>query len=295
MRQTLLSFAACVGLLLVPVQAFAWGAAAHQMITRQAIELLPPELKPFFEFYRDEVVLRSNDPDLWRNVPWDDDANHFLDFGVPEYGKPPFVELPRDYDLAVQKFGIRVVKRNGTLPWRIEEMYGNLRRGFEGIGKNSLYSITDVILFSSALGHYVQDTTQPFHATDNFDGAQTGNTGIHSRFERDLFEKFGSKLRLAGPPATPMADARAYSFDTLIKSYGLVDQILAADKAALGGKDVYDDEYFQKFFGALQPVVEQQLSAAIRATAGAIIGAWEQAGRPKLYTAQPRPPQRVRP
>jgi hypothetical protein len=50
---------------------------------RRAIELLPPELKPFFENYREELVLRSNDPDLWRSVPWDDDSNHFVDFGIP--------------------------------------------------------------------------------------------------------------------------------------------------------------------------------------------------------------------
>ena len=40
---------------------------------RRAIELLPPELKPFFEQYRDELVLRVTDPDLWRNVGWEDD------------------------------------------------------------------------------------------------------------------------------------------------------------------------------------------------------------------------------
>lgn len=294
MRKLVLSLAATLALLLVPTHAFAWGAAAHQMIMRQAIDLLPPELKPFFERFKDELVLRSNDPDLWRNVPWDDDANHFVDFGVPEYGKPPFTELPRDYDLAVQKFGVRVVKRNGTLPWRIEEMHGNLRRGFEGLGKKAPYAISDITLFAAVLGHYIQDATQPFHATDNFDGARTGNNGIHSRFERDLFEKFGGRLRLAGPAPTPMTSPRDFSFDTLIKSYGLVDQVLAADTAALGTKDVYDDEYFETFFTTVQPLLEQQISAAIRATAGAIIGAWEQAGRPTMYTEQPRSPQRVR-
>ena len=294
MRKLLLSLAATITLLLVPTQAFAWGAAAHQMIMRRALDLLPPELKPFFEHFSAEIVLRVNDPDLWRNVPWDDDANHFVDFGVPEYGKPPFVELPREYDLAVQKFGVRVVKRNGTLPWRIEEMYGNLRRAFEGMGRNGPYSISDVTLFSAVLGHYLQDATQPFHATDNFDGAQTGNSGIHSRFERDLFEKFGPQIRLSPVPLTPLTNPRDFAFDGLITGYGLVDPILAADKAALGSKDLYDDEYFQQFFSAVQPALERQLNAAVQATANAIVGAWEQAGRPTLYTAQPRPPQRPR-
>lgn len=261
---------------------------------RRAIELLPPELKPFFEYYREEVVLRSNDPDLWRNVPWDDDSNHFMDFGIPEYGKPPFTALPREWGAAQAKFGAANLKRWGTLPWRVEEMAGSLQRSFEGMGRSGAYSISDVILFSAVTGHYLQDATQPFHATDNYDGYQTGNAGIHSRFERDLIEKFGTRLRLTPAKPTPITNPRDFSFDTLITSYGLVDRVLAADKAALGSKDTYDDEYFEKMFASLQPLLEQQLSAAISSTAGVILGAWERAGRPTLYTAQPRQPQRVR-
>jgi hypothetical protein len=294
MRKSLLSIAAAMSLVLIPAQAFAWGAAAHQLLMRRAIELLPPELKPFFENYREELVLRSNDPDLWRNVPWDDDSNHFIDFGIPEYGKPPFSELPRERGAAQAKFGAANLNKWGTLPWRVEEMAGSLRRGFEGMGKSGAYSISDVILFSSATAHYIQDATQPFHASDNYDGFQTGNPGIHARFERDLVEKFGTRLRLTPAAPKPISNARDFAFDTLITSYGLVDRVLAADKAALGAKDTYDDEYFEKLFTSLQPVLEQQLSAAISATAGMIVGAWEQAGRPKMYTAQPRPPQRVR-
>jgi hypothetical protein len=261
---------------------------------RRAIEILPPELKPFFEYYREELVLRSNDPDLWRNVPWDDDSNHFVDFGIPEFGKPPFNELPRDYGAALAKFGAANLKRWGTLPWRVEEFAGSLRRSFDGMGRKGAYSISDVTLFSATGAHYIQDATQPFHASDNYDGQQTGNNGIHSRFERDLIEKFNSRLHLAPPPPKPIANARDAAFDALITSYSLVDRILAADKAALGTKDAYDDEYFEKFFTAVQPILEQQISAAISETAGMIIGAWEQAGRPAMYTAQPRAPQRVR-
>jgi hypothetical protein len=294
MRKSGSAIVACIVIVLAPVQAFAWGAAAHQMIMRRAIEQLPPELKPFYEFYRDELVLRSNDPDLWRNVPWDDDSNHFLDFGIPEFGKPPFTDLPREKGAAIARFGAANLKRWGTLPWRVEEMHGGLRRAFEGMGKNGAYSISDVILFSATTAHYLQDATQPLHATVNYDGYQTGNAGIHSRFERDLIEKFGTRLRLQPAAAKGIANLRDFAFETLIASYGHVDKILAADTAAVAGKDLYDDAYFEKMIASLQPLLEQQLSAAIDATAGMIIGAWEQAGRPTLYTAQPRGPQRVR-
>lgn len=293
MRKLLFALLLGAATVLTPSPAFAWGAVGHQFIMRRAIELLPPELKPFFEQYREELVLRSNDPDLWRNIPWDDDANHFVDFGIPEYGKPPFNELPREYGAAIAKFGVTNVKRWGTLPWRLEEMSGSLRRGFEGMGRNEPYAISNVVLFSATASHYLQDATQPFHATDNYDGLATGNPGVHSRFERDLIEKFGTRLTLTPAPPRGIANARDFAFDALITSYGLVDRVNAADKAAAGGKDVYDDAYFEAFFRAMKPVLEQQLSAAISATAGLIIGAWEQAGRPAMYVAQPRPQQKV--
>jgi hypothetical protein len=295
MRKSLLPVAMVAVVALVPTDAFAWGAVGHQQITRRAIELLPPELRPFYEHYRDEVVLRSNDPDLWRNVPWDDDSNHFVDFGIPEFGKPPFAELPREHGAALAKFGAANLKRWGTLPWRVEELAGSLRRAFEGIGRRSPYAISDAILFSAITAHYLQDATQPYHSTIDYDGLQSGNRGIHSRFERDLVEKFGTRLRLAPPPPKPLLNPRDAAFDTLIASHALVDRINAADKAALGSGKTYDDAYYERFFSAVQPVLEQQLSAAISTTASLIIGAWEQAGRPALYTAQPRPVQRARP
>jgi hypothetical protein len=124
---------------------------------------------------------------------------------------------------------------------------------------------------------------------------QTGNRGIHSRFERDLVERFAPRLRLTPAPPAAVPSLRDFAFDTLVNSYGLVDTVNDADKAALGRGDAYDDAYFERFFAAIQPLLERQLSAAITATASMIVTTWEQAGRPRLYNAQPRPVQRVRP
>src|ERR1044071_1941764 len=92
--------------LLHAAPAHAWGFAGHRLIMRRALELPPAELKPFFDQAREEVIVRSVDPDLWRNVGWDDDPNHFLDFGMRELGEYPFRELPREYGGALEKFGI---------------------------------------------------------------------------------------------------------------------------------------------------------------------------------------------
>ena len=260
----------------------------------RAIEFLPPELKPFFEHFRSEVVVRAVDPDLWRNAGWNDDPNHFVDFGMPELGPYPFSALPRDRGAALEKFGVRVMDRVGYLPWREAEMFGNLRRAFEGFSKQAPYGTTDSTLFAAVTAHYIQDAHQPLHASNNYDGQLTGNTGIHSRFERDLVERFESRLTLAPPAPRAVLNPRDYAFDVLLDSHTQVDAIVKADTESAAGKDTYDDDYFEKFFVRVRPILERQLSRAISATAGVIIGAWEAAGKPALRTTDARVPQKVR-
>jgi hypothetical protein len=281
-------------LIALPAPAFAWGFVGHRLIMARAIDLLPPELKPFFAAHRDEIVMRAIDPDLWRNVGWPDDPNHFLDLGVPEYGKYPFPDLPREYGAALEKFGRATLERNGTLPWRLAEIFGNLRRGFEGFTRSSSpYAISDTILFTAVISHYIQDAHQPLHATDNYDGVQTGQRGVHARFERDLIERFQSRLTLAPAPLRPITNARDAAFESLLAANQLVDAVLQADKAASAGKGVYDDDYYEKFFAGTKPILEKQLSAAISANAALIVAAWAQAGRPTPRLQEARPVEKV--
>src|SRR5262245_20397465 len=170
MRRVLVTWALVEAIALSPTPVWAWGFAGHRLIMRKAIDLLPAELKPLFDHFREEIVTRSVDPDLWRQVGWDEDPNHFLDFGVPEYGDYPFAALPRDYGAALEKFGSATLKRNGLVPWRAAEECGNLRRAFEGFARRSAYAPMDVVLFSSVAAHYIQDSHQTFHATGNHDG-----------------------------------------------------------------------------------------------------------------------------
>jgi hypothetical protein len=295
MRKPLALVSALLLAIVLPAPAAAWGFTGHQYIMRRAIDLLPPELKPFFTEHREVVILRVIDPDLWRNVGWKDDPHHFLDFGVSEYGAYPFAALPRDYDAALEKFGRETLERNGLLPWRASEMFGHLRRAFEGFARASAYAVSDATLFSAVTSHYIQDAHQPLHATINYDGQQTGQHGVHARFERDLFERFESRLDIH--PAAPAAvvDIREFAFTTLVGSYQFVEPLLAADREAAAGKDVYDDDYFEKFFVRVKPLLEERVSASITSTAGLLIGAWEAAGRPALRLRDARPLQKVRP
>jgi hypothetical protein len=286
--------AALLTVALLPAPAFAWGTQAHKFIMRRAIDLLPPELKPFYLSHVDEIVLRSVDPDLWRIAGWPENPNHFLDFGVPEYGDYPFTALPRAYDAAIEKFGRATLERNGILPWRFAEMSGNLRRAFEGFSRNNRFAPSDVVFVSASAAHYIQDATQPLHATDNYDGQQTSQTGVHSRFEDDLFQRYQARLSLKPAAPTAMTSPRDAAFDILLASYQHVAVLLDADKAAAAGRQSYDDEYFEAFFTKVKPMMEEQLSKAITATASMIVGAWEQAGKPQLRDQITRPAQPIR-
>ena len=279
---------------ILPAPAFAWGFAAHKYIMRRAIDLLPVELKGFYSSHRDEVVLRVTDPDLWRNVGWEDDPNHFMNFGTAEYGAYPFSALPREYGAAVEKFGLTTLKRNGTLPWRTAELFGQLRRAFEGFTRQTVYAASDAVLFSAVAAHYLQDAYQPLHATDNYDGRRTGQQGVHVRFERDLFERYESRLTLMPAPPRPMASPRDAAFDALLESYQLVTPLLDADREAAGLRKQYDEAYFEAFFAKGRPILERRVSEAITATAALIVGAWAQAGRPDLDSEKARPLRSLR-
>ena len=134
----------------------------------------------------------------------------------------------------------------------------------------------------------------PFHAALNYDGQLTGQWGIHSRFETELFLRYRDKLRVEPKPIVPVTDAREYIFETLIASFPLVQPVLDADKATVAGKEYYDDEYFEQFFEKVRPIRERRLNDSITGVASIITAAWTRAGKPALPVDDVRVPRKVR-
>jgi hypothetical protein len=281
--------------LVVPVSTSAWGFDAHRFITEQAIALLPPELRPFYEARRAFIVERSIDPDLWRSAGFTQEPpNHFLDLDYEGYGAYPFAALPRDYDQAVQKFGRATVEAQGLLPWRTQEVYGNLQRAFASLkgATPPAYALDDIAFFSAILSHYVADGHVPLHAIVNYDGQLTNQEGVHSRWEAELFTRYRSRLNLRPPPVKPVHNPRDFIFDVLLTSNRAAEQLLAADRKAAEGREFYDDAYFEAFSRETLPLVERRMSDSISAVASVILGAWEDGGRPSM-TVPPRAPRRI--
>lgn len=281
----------------VPSSISAWGFEAHRFIADKMIALLPAELRPVYEKRRAFIVERAIDPDLWRNVGWDaEPPNHFVDLDNGKYGPPPFKELPHEYDRAVQKFGRQFVEEQGTLPWRVEEFYGRLQREFAALKQQTPpgYTLDNIALYSAVLAHYVADGHVPLHAAANHDGQLTGQTGVHSRWEADLFERNRNKLKIAPKPIAPVLDPREFMFDTLVSSNALIPAVLDPDKRAAEGREFYDDAYFDAFAAGALPTLEQRLNESIASVAAVITGAWQQAGKPIVPVELPRTPRAIR-
>ncbi len=175
------------------------------------------------------------------------------------YGPYPFKDLPHDYDEAVKRHGQDFVLKNGTLPWRTEEMYKKLVEAFQ---QKAGFSRDNIKFFSALVGHYVGDAHVPFHAALNYDGQLTQQWGIHSRFESELFERYRLRLRVIPKPVTPVGNPKEFIFSALTSGFPFVETILDADRKAVVGTG-----------GLRRPVLRadvRQRAAGARTTAGRV-------------------------
>lgn len=281
----------------LPGSASAWGFEAHKFIADRMVELLPPELKPLFEKRRAFIVERSVDPDLWRNVGWEEEPpNHFLDMDYGAFGPYPFDALPRDYTAAVQKFGKDVVHTQGLLPWRTAEFYGNLQREFASLKRQPApgYAVDNIVLHAAILAHYVSDGHVPLHAVVNYNGQATGQDGLHSRWESELFERNRQSIVAKPGPLTAVSNPRDFMFEVLLASNRAAANVFESDRQATAGREFYDDGYFEAFGKGTLPTLERRLNDSITAVASMIVSAWEQAGKPAIPAEPARTPRRIR-
>jgi hypothetical protein len=134
----------------------------------------------------------------------------------------------------------------------------------------------------------------PLHGVTNYNGQLTGQTGVHSRWESELFERNRASLKIAPAPIKPITSPRDFMFDTLLASNRAAANVLESDRKAADGREFYDDAYFAAFASGTLPTLEQRLNQSIAGVAAMITGAWEQAGRPAVPVELPRTPQRIR-
>jgi hypothetical protein len=261
--------------LLVPGDAFAWGANGHRLITGKAIETLPPEVRPFFEANRNFIVQHSTDPiELLEKNPAVERRNHVLMF--ERYGRFPFEALPRNYKAALSKYGRVKLESNGLLPWQIgvysEKLTNAIKAG----------NWDEVRLNAAILAHYVGEAHDPFNTTENFDGRLSGQPGVNLRFDASLVDRFSLFYPVRPNDAFHIGDATDHAFEACLNAHSWLETILLADRRARKGLSDYTDEYYDRFYNQAGAILIRQLSDAATDVGSFWLTAWNNAGHPAL-------------
>ena len=285
------------------VPAGAWGFTAHFIITRSAIEALPPGLRSFYQPHADFIVAHSIDPDKWRweNLDWDtvcspergpavlegdERPRHFLDAdAVAPY---PFGDIPRDFSRYQEVAGDEW-EELGSVPWAAAA-YASLLRDEMAGEEPDLHAL---LCRSAILAHYVADLSQPFHLTVNYDGQLSGLRGIHSRIERHLVEYYddvlAARVLAAAPQALILDDPVEAAFEMLVDGYPAVHELLRADLLAQrrapladGGSAGDNPAYIRELWNRSGDLAAARMVYGAEKVASFWATAWTAAGKPDL-------------
>jgi S1/P1 Nuclease len=272
-----------------------WGIVGHERINKAAVMLLPKPLQSFFYNHIDFITQESTIPDLRKSVLQDkvEGPRHYFDmenFGVID-------SFPKTMEAAKKKYDDKFLSKNGILPWYIQDMMVKLTKAFKDKKK------TEILFIASDLAHYIGDAHMPLHTSDNHDGQNTNQKGIHALWESRLPELFVNDYNLYVNQTQYIENIDKTTWDIIFDTHSLVEPLLAADKQlrlstpenkmyeidAQGNfvkskynTNIYSNDYATSFHTALNGMVEKQMKKAIAATASFWYTAWVNAGKPDL-------------
>ena len=242
---------------------FAWGATAHRVINRVAVQALPADVPPFVKRQIDWIGVRSITPDSWRiaTEPFlkiDEDPNHgwfreqFAFMKDIPRSRYEFVLALYDEYLRIrtsdpERASLTNVRWTGTLPYAAVEAYERLKvamRGYRTAAaakQDTQFIEMDAAFYIGWLGHYTGDGAMPLHTSVHHDGWQGANPHeyttdplVHGRFETqyvDLIALQESDIAARITPAKRLEDPFTALLDHLDRSHTRVEVVYQLDKA----------------------------------------------------------------
>lgn len=252
--------------------AFGWGKTGHQIINGSFEKFLPSSME-FLSSKSSYYVAHASDADNRKGADPDESQKHYID--IDYYPEFSIGTLTHNYDSLCAEYGKATVVNKGTLPWTINSTYDALVVYL----RNHDWAMADSVI--ADLGHYIGDAFQPLHCTLNYDGAMTGNGGIHSLFESKLLEEYRGDIEVAAGIA-PKLDTTPleFAFRVIGKSNSDVPAILAADTYAGRIDPSYGSAYYSAMWSKLDTMMNERLQGASEALATLVYSAWLDAGEP---------------
>lgn len=275
----------------ISATAYCWGFYGHARIHHYAIYLLPPEMMVFYKPNQIFLEEHATDPDKRRYMIPEEGPRHYID--MDHYGVAPYVDLPREWKKACEKYSEDSLKAHGIVPWHIQVMLARLTRSFKE------HDVAGILKNSADLGHYVADAHVPLHASSNHNGQKTGQHGIHGFWESRVPELLASKqFSFFIGKAVYLKDPARFIWERVEESAAAADSVLRLEKQlsiqfASTGKYAYEDrngkmvkqyssDYTIAYNSQLQGMVERRMRQSVLAVASFWFTAWVNAGQPDL-------------
>jgi hypothetical protein len=274
-----------------PFISYSWGFFGHRYINYHAVFLLPPEMISFYKMNIQYLEDHSVDPDKRRYAIPEEAPRHYID--MDHYGEFPFLDLPKKWNEAVDKYSEDSLHAHGIAPWWIMVMHSRLKKAFIAKNKN------EILKLSAEIGHYIADIHVPLHASSNHNGQKTDQLGIHGFWESRLPELFAEKeYDLFIGKATFIENQLSFIWDRIYESANASDSVLQIEKLLSlripsHKRFNYEERngvlmrqfstlYATRYHHSLRGMVERRMAASIYAISSFWYSAWVEAGQPSL-------------
>lgn len=254
-----------------------WGAEGHKIINKNITNSFPAQMS-MFKYWSDSLTAHASDADNRKSQDKTESPKHFID--IDYYAE--FVanhRIPQTLDSMNAKYGASTVTTQGILPFAIVATVDSIRAAF------LRRDFSRAMLVSADLGHYIGDGHQPLHVTQNYDGAMTNQSGVHSRYETTMIGAYKTIISYTCDTAQYISDVTNFAFQAVYKTNSYVDSVLRADsmaKATTGSTS--GTAYTTYMWNATGQFTTQLMKEASWQIASLIYTAWVDAGSPKLVT-----------
>jgi len=263
-----------VAAIFISLPAGAWNANADRLVTNQAVDTLPDDIRPFFEASRQFLVQHVIDArDELARAPGTK-PYHYID--LDHYAPFPYTALPRDYKAATAKFSRTAIAAHGQLPWQIGLYSARLTDSFRA--KNWETARVN----AAFLAYYVAEAHDPFNTTAITDPRTAPESRVDHRFGSSLFDRYSLFFFIHPSPAAYVSDPTDHAFEICLTAHSYIEQILLADARARQGLPDYTDEYYDRFYNQAGAILVRQLSDAATDVGSYWLTSWTNAGKPSL-------------
>ena len=268
----------------IVVFASSWGWVGHYNISYRASLSFNSEMSVFNTWVQ-TLADSSSVPDDRKSSDPTEAPKHYIDIDdYTEFNQNGFIS--QDLATVISLHGSSNVYNWGILPWATIATFDSLKSCLQRLDFNR------ALFFACDLGHYVGDGHMPLHITKNYDGYDTGNNGIHSRYESTMIGANISQITYTGEPISEISNVSDYIFSYIYENHRYVDSVLIADNAAKAINSSYTSSaYKAALWNQTKNFTIMLFKNASHALAELIYTAWVQAGKPDVSTTDVATPQ----